>query len=165
MVERKNSIVLLKDDLKNRLITPWKTVTFYKHLLGGLVVFGGVGVTFTIFKSPWSMAETSTALLCYFPAIAGTAMLDFEAEDQPYLRSFGFVGLMPFILIFCLGFYSKGCAQFFWSVLGALLSILFWWMANGLNDRFNDVVFKPKNAIGGDPSAALDKSPDTGWLQ
>jgi hypothetical protein len=157
------SLSLLPGDLRKRFAAPVKSVTFYCHLFVGVIVFGGLGVYFAVWNSDWSMSDTSAALLCYFPALAAAAMLEFDTQEQPYLRSFGILALVIFIILFLLGIKSEYGWQFFWAAAGTILSILFWWVANGLNDRFNDV--KPQSALGGDPSGNLRKTPDTGWLQ
>jgi len=157
------SLELLPDDLRKRFLAPSKSVTFYCHLFVGVVVFGGLGVYFAIWHSHWSMSDTSAALLCYFPALAAAAMLEFDIQDQPYLRSFGIIALVIFVVLFLFGSQCGSGWQFFWSVIGTILSILFWWVANGLNDRFNDV--KPQSALGGDPAAQLAQSPEGGWLK
>jgi hypothetical protein len=159
----RKSLDLLPTELARRFLAPRKSVTFYCHLFVGVIVFGGLGVYLAIWQSHWSMHETSAALLCYFPALAAAAMLEFDAQDQPYLRSFGIFALVIFVILFLLGIDTDYGWQFFWSLVGAALSILFWWVANGLNDRFNDV--KPQSALGGDTSEGLHKSSDTGWVQ
>jgi hypothetical protein len=157
------SLKLLPGDLRKRFLAPCKSVTFYCHLFVGVIIFGGLGVSLAIWKSDWSMSEISAALLCYFPALAAAAMLEFDTQDQPYLRSFGILALVIFVILFLLGIDSGSGWQFLWSSVGTGLSILFWWVANGLNDRFNDV--KPQSALGGDPSGHLKKASDSGWLQ
>jgi len=162
MATEQPSLNLLPGDLRKRFLAPSKSVTFYCHLFVGVIVFVGLGVYFAIWRAD-SIGETSAALLCYFPALAAAAMLEFDSQDQPYLRSFGILALVIFLILFLFGVKSGSGWQFFWSVIGTLLSIMFWWVANGLNDRFNDV--KPQSAIGGDPSAHLQSAPETGWLQ
>jgi hypothetical protein len=163
MDTEKHSLELLPQDLRERFVAPVRSVTFYCHLFVGVVVFGGLGVYFAIWASHWSMRDTSAALLCYFPALAAAAMLEFDSQAQPYLRSFGIIALVIFIILFVLGILSKAGWQFSWSIVGTFLSILFWWVANGLNNRFHDV--KPQSALGPDPAGALSKSSETGWVQ
>jgi hypothetical protein len=163
MDTEKSSLTLLPGDLRKRFLAPRKSVTFYCHLFVGVIVFGGLGVYFAIWQSHWSMSETSAALLCYFPALAAAAMLEFDTQDQPYLRSFGILALVSFVILFLFGIDSNAGWQLFWSVIGTTLSVLFWWVANGLNDRFNDV--KPQSALGGDPTVGLPKTSDPGWQQ
>jgi len=164
MNEQIESVPLLPGELKRRFLKPLKSVTFYKHLIVSVIVFGGLGVCVAIWRSHWSMVATSEALLCYFPALAGAAMLEFDAEDEPYLRSFGIIALLVFIVLLVLGFASSPTLQFCCSLLGTGLSILFWWVANGPNKHFDDVL-KAKNALGGDTSGGLQKSSQEGWLQ
>jgi hypothetical protein len=159
----KRSLELLPHDLWERFVAPVKSVTFYCHLFVGVIVFGGLGVYFAIWASHWLMKDTSAALLCYFPALAAAAMLEFDSQPQPYLRSFGIIALVTFIILFAFGTLSSAGWQFFWSIVGTILSVLFWWVANGLNDRFHDV--KPQSALGPDPAGDLPKSSEIGWQQ
>jgi hypothetical protein len=160
---REKSVEMIWPELVHRFLTPCTSVTFYAHLFLGVVIFGGFGVYFAIYKSHWSVEETSAALLSYFAALAGAALLEFDSENQPYLRSFGLIAFGIFIIVFALVVLTEHWFQLFWSLTGTVLGILFWWVANGLNERFNDV--KPQSALGGDPSSSLQESDEEGWLK
>jgi hypothetical protein len=51
--------------------------------------------------------------------------------------------------------------QLLFSSAGTVLGIFFWWVANGLNKRFDDVL--PQSALGGDVSGNLPQSQDPEW--
>jgi hypothetical protein len=155
------SMELIWPELVRRFFAPCKSVTFYAYLFVGVIIFGGFGVYYAIFKSHWAVDDTSTALLIYFPALVGAALLEFDSENQPYLRSFGLIALGIFIIMLALVLITDHELRLFLSLIGAASSILFWWVANGLNGRFNDV--KPQSALGGDPSGNLQESSDQGW--
>jgi hypothetical protein len=157
------SMQLIWPKLKNRLKAPSQSVTFYAHLFVGVIIFGGLGTYIAILRSHWVMAEMSAALLGYFPALVGAALLEFDSEDQPYLRSFGFCALGFFSVVAAFVVFTEHAVQLFFASVGTLFGILFWWVANGENPRFRDVI--PNNAIGGDVSSNLSKSAETGWLQ
>jgi chromate transport protein ChrA len=156
-------MLLIWPELKRRFKAPYQSVTFYAHLFVGVIIFGGLGVYIAIWRSHWILEEISAALLGYFPALVGAALLEFDSEEQPYLRSFGFCALGFFSVLAALTVFNKCVLQLIFALLGTILGILFWWVANGNNPRFRDV--KPNNAIGGDASGNLARSADTGWLQ
>jgi hypothetical protein len=155
------SIRLIGPDLRKRLVTPCGSMTFYYHLIGGVIIFGGIGMFYGAYKSNWKWEEVSAHLLGYFFALIGAAVVEFTAEDQMYLRSFGGLALAVFgVLGLGVGM-AGGGLQLGLAIFAAILAVLFWWVANGLNPRFNDV--KTENAIGGDLSTKLERSQDTGW--
>jgi chromate transport protein ChrA len=159
----RKSMQLILPQLKRRFYAPCKSVTFYAHLFVGVIIFGGLGVYIATWRSHGAIEDVSAALLGYFPAIVGAALLEFDSENQPYLRSFGFCALGFFSIMAALIVITECGLQLSLALLGTALGILFWWVANGLNPRFDDV--KPQDAIGGDASGNLAQSPDTGWLQ
>jgi len=115
----------------------------------------------TFLKSQWKIEDVSLALLGYFPALFGAAMLEFSAEVQPYLRFFTYIAICIFAPIAIFVAKTEHGWQLFWAVTGSALSILFWWVANGLNKHFDDV--QPQSALGGDISGSLQESQDKGW--
>jgi hypothetical protein len=50
----------------------------------------------TFLKTQWRVEDISGALLGYFPALFGAAVLEFTAKTQPYLRYFSFIALLIF---------------------------------------------------------------------
>jgi hypothetical protein len=158
---RQRSGYLIVADVKNRLKAPCTSVTFYAHLLFGVIVCGGAGVFLTLFKTGVQMADISAALLGYFPALVGAAVLEFTAENQPYIRSLGLIALGVVLPVAFLSARAVQGWQLFWSLSGTALGVFFWWIAYGLNDRFNDV--KPQSALGGDEGTSLPESKDKEW--
>jgi len=71
------SIQLIWFDLKKRFLTPCGSATFYAHLGFGVMLCGGVGVWAILFRSSWRIEDISAALLGYFPALLGGAVLQF----------------------------------------------------------------------------------------
>lgn len=157
------SMELIGPELVSRFWAPCKSVTFYAHLFFGVILCGGAGVFMTFLKSPWHIEDTSAGLLGYFPALFGAAVLQFTAEDQPYLRFFGSIAFCVFAPVAFFAALTQHGWQLFWSLTGTVLSILFWWVANGLNEHFNDV--EPQSALGGDPSGNLQESQDKAWMK
>jgi len=154
---------LIFPELRRRFVTPCGYLTFYLHLIGGVILFGGAGVYYTMWKSHGASAEISVALLGYFTPLVGAALLEFDMEEEPYLRSFGIFAFIIFIVMAIFVVTTEHNLQLVVSCLGTILGIGFWWVAHGLNTRFQDV--KARDALGGDASAELSKSSDTAWRQ
>lgn len=155
------SMELIWPELVKRFWAPCKSVTFYAHLFFGVILCGGAGVLVVFLKSNWQIEDLSLALLGYFPALFGAAMLEFSAEVQPYLRFFGIIAICVFAPIAVIAAKTQHGWQLSWTLLGSILSILFWWVANGLNKHFEDV--NPDTALGGNVSTDLPSSQEPGW--
>jgi peptidoglycan/LPS O-acetylase OafA/YrhL len=155
------SMELIWPELVNRFWAPCKSVTFYSYLLFGVILCGGSGVLMTFLRTNWRLEDVSAALLGYFPALVGAAVLEFTAEYQPYLRSLGVIALGLLLPVVFFAARTEHGWQFFWALIGTLLSILLWWVANGQNERFEDV--RPQSALGGDVQGNLSESQDPGW--
>lgn len=154
---------LLCADLKRRLKTPIKSVTFYLHLFGAIIICGGAGIWYTWYQDGFVVQKLSGALLTYFPALVAAAVIDFTHEDQPYLRSFGVLSGILFITLFLITVSrdSNSYCQFGLALVGTVLSILFWWFANGEKRCFKDVV--PINAAGGQSAGRMLPGTTKGW--
>jgi hypothetical protein len=155
------SMDLIWPELVTRFWAPCKSVTFYAHLFFGVILCGGAGIFVTFLKSQWRVEDISAALLGYFPALFGAAVLQFTGEVQPYLRFFSYIAFCVFAPVAIIVSRTEHGWQLFWSLAGAILSILFWWVANGLDKRFDDV--EPQSALGGDLSGKLPQSQDKEW--
>ncbi|HKB97146.1 MAG TPA: hypothetical protein VKD23_00030 [Terriglobales bacterium] len=160
-VQPQKSIDLIWPELTSRFYAPCKSVTFYSYLVFGVIICGGSGVLTVFLKSEWSMSDVSAALLGYFPALFGAAVLEFTTEHQQWLRSLGLIGLCVLLAVAFIAVKTEEGWQLFWALTGTVLGILFWWVANGLNTRFDDV--QPQSALGGDPSGTLQQSSDKEW--
>jgi hypothetical protein len=158
-----DSIKVLFRDGQRRFKAPTRSVTFYAHLCLAVLIGGGLGIWNTLYQckltANWDAATIAAALYTYFPAIVAAALIDFTHEKQPYLRSFGLLSATLFAILFFFSTTTAPDARVKFALTGAVLSVLFWWMANGEKDCFKDI----------DPSAATPepsiKMPgdDTGW--
>jgi hypothetical protein len=90
---------LIWPELVQRFNTPRTSLTFYAHLCFGVVICGGLDVFLTFLKTGWAIEDVSAALLGYFPAVVGSAVLEFTAEYQPYVRSLGVLALTVLLVI------------------------------------------------------------------
>jgi hypothetical protein len=160
-----SSFGLLFSDLRNRLITPVGQVTFWVYLLIGIVVCGGAPIWVELFRlqvgANLDAENLRTAVNCYFPAIGGAAaaQLMFAAESrQKYLTSFSCLAAFFFFIfsILTLSLEKKPVTCLAWivGIVACLLATLMWWIANGLDRTFQDVI-DPDAPVGGAPEAPL----------
>ena len=156
-----NSLDLIGRDLKRRLHAPCKSITFYEHLFLAVLLGGGAGIWFTIYRSGLDIEKLSASILTYFPALVAIAAIEFIQERQPYLRAFGSIAAGFFLMIFLVAATRSPVWQIAWALLGAALAVLFWWVANGEKDCFRDV--HAENATGGNVTRDLLKSDESGW--
>jgi|HubBroStandDraft_1064217.scaffolds.fasta_scaffold491198_1 hypothetical protein len=154
-----NSFGLLYSDFCTRFTTPVGQVTFWVYLLIGILVCGGAPIWVELFRFGIGVTQNSenirTAINCYFPAIgcAAAVQLAFAAEyKQKYLTSFSFFAAFFFfilsILTLALEMKPVTCLAWFVGVVGCLLAILMWWIANGLERTYLDTV-DPDAPLGG----------------
>ncbi|MDK1389671.1 hypothetical protein QN224_30370 [Sinorhizobium sp. 8-89] len=151
----------LKRELSHRFLTPMGHFTFWVYLFVGIVFFGGFGVWYEVipfwFSRPGSTsAGIYTALLTFFPALAGSSALQLLfAEGQKPLKAFSVAYAVVFIaLAVWLGFAkpSNPIIAFTGATIGALLAILMWWLTSGNDPAFNDAI-DDRSTLGADPKS------------
>ena len=160
-----SSFGFLFKDLHTRLVAPVGQVTFWVFLLIGIVVCGGAPIWVELFR--WGVGITldaeniHTAINCYFPAIGGAAaaQLMFAADNkQKYLTSFSFLAAFFFFIssILTLSLEKPPATSWAWflGIVGCLLAVMMWWIANGLDRTFQDII-DPDAPLGGPPETPL----------
>lgn len=155
------SLDLVGRDLTRRLNAPIKSVTFYAHLLVAVLLGGGAGVWYSIYQNGLEMQPLAAALLTYFPALVAAALIDFTHERQPYLRSFGLIAAGVFLTIFLIAATRTPYWQCAWALGGTIMSVLFWWAANGEKSCFKDIDYE--DSQGGDLKKPLLSTNDPTW--
>jgi hypothetical protein len=155
-----NSLGALKLNLESRLKAPRLSVSFLTQLFGVVFFCGGAGIWYTIHKGGLHADSLAAALLTYFPALVAPSVIDFVHEKQRYLRSFGISALFFFLIIFLVAVTRNTDWQLYWALIGTVLSVLLWWLANGEKDWVKDN--QPGDATGGDVKRALPGS-NEGW--
>jgi hypothetical protein len=149
-----DSLSVLLVDLKRRLKTTRLSTTFYTHLLFVVILGGSIGVWFPLLQGGWKMENIATTVLTYFPVIVAVALLEFIEEDQLYLRNFGLSSAFILGVIFLIAATRNDPdVKYYWALLGTVLSVVLWWIANGENPRFRD--YDPNNAVAGPLDAPL----------
>jgi hypothetical protein len=156
-----DSIKPLLRDLKRRWNAPKRSVTFYKHLIVGVLVGGGAGIWFTLCKKGMDTPEVAAALLTYFPPLVAAGVIEFTQERQPYLQSFGLIAAAFFLMLFLVAVFVPPAFQLLLALASAILSVLLWWVAVGEKDWVRDI--RAEAATGGDVNQPLLKSDETNW--
>ena len=155
------SVHALLKDLNNRFEYPQQSYTFYTQLFFTVIGCGGAGIWWTIHTDGFDAKSLSAALLTYFPPLVAASTIDFIQEKKQYLRMFGFsVGLL-LAAIFLVAVTRSLVWEFWWAIIGTLLSIAFWWLANGEKDWVKDN--QPDAPTGGDVNKPLHAGNEKGW--
>lgn len=158
-----DSIKILWGDTRRRFRAPMRSVTFYAHLFLAVLIGGGLGIWNTLYQckltANWEAATIASALYTYFPAIVAAALIDLTHEKQPYLRSFGLLSATFFAVLFFFATTTSPEIRLRFALGGAILSVLFWWIANGEKDCFKDI---DPNAATPDPKRDMIGD-DKGW--
>lgn len=155
-----NSFPLLLDELSRRFKSPSGQVSFWVFLLLGLLIFSACGVWVELGKyclpSGKTLEGIQTAIYTFIPAIACPASMQliYSDNDKKYLRSAGlFVGFVLLLLAIGLLAFNEHLSPVFSIIVGVFLSvisILTWWVANGLDLTFYDNP-SPDATTGGNP--------------
>lgn len=150
---------LLGKDLWDRFFVPWKHPSFLWYFLGGVVLFGGLGVWFELIDlfgqhSPNPDAPLRTALLSTFPAILGPACMQIMWSDAAkYLKTFAtavLIGGIALAIVYARPIVADATAVHAYSWLTAA-SMLVWWLANAYQKEFHDI----DAPTGGNPDRQL----------
>jgi hypothetical protein len=155
-----NSFLLLRQELRQRLARPIRQFSFWVYILIGVVLFGGIAVWVELAKLIPGIGATAhvesirTAIDTYFPAIgcAAAVQLAFAAENKKYLVSFGYLVTVFFavssVLLILLERTPATLFSWIGDLIGCFLAILMWWIANGLDRTYRDIL-DPEAPLGG----------------
>lgn len=122
--------------------------------------FGALGIWIELYGyiypdlMPWPPQPTDalrTAVLTFFPAVAGTAAMQLVwAESSKHFRSAAFLVLVVFLVAALLVSPSRitNESALIVGVIASLLSLWVWWIANSTQADLLDVV-DPEDAVGG----------------
>lgn len=145
MKAQKNSFVMLGAYLRGQLLAPVRHVSFWVYLIIAIFVAGALGIYVELFKFMNGASDLGgllTAIYTYFPAIAAGAGLQMMlAEREKYVRSFAIIAstlLVLLTLLHAFKVYGKPQVSLVFGIVGIVSSTLFWWIANGGNQSFQD---------------------------
>ena len=134
------------DEQVERFKMPWKNFAFKSYFFWIVILFGGIGIGLTIFeeirKSSPDFNTISKSIATTFVAIIAASLVDlnlsYNIKNVPSLiiNSYGFIGIS--ILLLILSFNVKGGWSLMPAILGYIIAILIWILANADNDKLSD---------------------------
>jgi hypothetical protein len=138
----------LTQEVKRRLSAPVGHFTFWAYLLAGIVGASAFGVWYELLPlllgRQGSNEAVFTALLTFFPALAGSSALQLVFDDAAKpMRAFAIVLILIFFgFAVWLGFARPTSLAFayFSAGLACLLAIFVWWITSGQDPAFRDNV-------------------------
>lgn len=159
MVKGSGGVTYLKRELSHRFFSPMGHFTFWVYLIVGVILCGGFGVwyeaiPFYLERPGSSAAGIHTALLTFFPALAGSSALQLLfADGQKPLKAFSVIYSLVFVaLAVWLGFAKPAnpLLSFGGAAIGSTLAVLMWWLTNGIDKAFDDAI-DDRSPLGADP--------------
>lgn len=157
-----NGFVLLGAELRRRLLTPVRHVTFWVYLVLGVVFFAALPIWLELYlyfsSSGATLSDVRLALIAFFPALIGSVSIQLifeEAGRSKRMLAFAlFVGFMSFLVCWCLIVLKSisNCAAVPIATAASLSAVFMWWIANGTNRTFTDE-FDFEAPVGGPSSA------------
>lgn len=163
--ERPSLFKELASEIRDRTKKPAKHPSFIVFFLIAVLGFGALGIWLELYvyvypdpaaTVPLSSDALRTAILTFFPAVAGTAAMQLIwAESTKHFRSAAFLVLALFLVMTLVLFparISNGSALFF-GVAASILSLWVWWIANAKQVDLLDAL-NPTAAVGGEDAGA-----------
>jgi len=153
-----NTFFALGAELWSRLRNPSLNFTYWTHLLIGVCFYGAIGIWTEVLRRFLLHTEEGNgnillAMHTFYPAIIGaTAMqLMLNKDAQTYIRSFGQLISTVFFTMAAVCILAANnideALSFRLAGVGVLAAVLFWWIANALDEGLKDV--DPTNPMGG----------------
>ncbi|MEG8027703.1 hypothetical protein [Sphingomonas aerolata] len=161
-----NSWFDLIDDLAVRLVKPRYSVPFVMYLLTGVLLLGGVAIWVEIVKYSISshfyypsssrprpdIEAILAAIHTFYPALAWSATMQLvladapagEADGRPHKRLralalfLGSVVLVLAVVVMSLAEVLLPSVSLAFGLLGVLIAIVLWWIANAEDDTYKD---------------------------
>ena len=170
-----NSWLTLADELAARLVEPRYSVSFVMYLFTGVVLLGGIAIWLEIVRyaveahgmkkgEPWpSLSGVLTAVHTFYPALAwsSTMQLVYGEKNDKWLKAvaigFGSVTLLMAVFAMALAGVWLAVTSMVVGVLGTLIAIFLWWIANAPDPNLKDLL--PKTVGMGAKGGAIE--PDT----
>jgi hypothetical protein len=159
--EGASSWVLLGKELTRRSLFPLSHSSFFFFFIGGVVGLGGIGVWLELealsrigHTPPTPLGSLRTALIAFFPALAGTSCMQliWSDESKKYMKSFStaiMLGAAAIAVMTARPSVSDAAALWIASI-ASVVALWIWWIANAFQNEFLD---PPDAAVGGDAGA------------
>jgi len=136
--------------LKSQFIAPIGHPTFWLYLIIAVIGAGGLGIWVAIYQR--DVQDIVAALFTYFPAIAMASGFELILKDdqRKFVRSTAFATAVTLILIAVLvASLPRGSLSFALGIIGYIISLAFWWVANADNVVLHDTPAPSVASIGG----------------
>lgn len=140
------------NELKDRFKMPWKHFAFKSYFFWILLMFGSLGIFITIYdvvnsKAPDCNLISQSISTTFIALIAGSLVdlnLSFTIKNIPSLiiNTIATVGVS--ILFLFLSFKIDGALSLLPAIVGYILAILIWIIANADNEKLSDETFYKK---------------------
>lgn len=133
--------------------------TFFFYFLSAVVLAGGCGIWVAVFQQSnaetWEWLPVVSALYTYFPALAAASAFELvlTQNSEKSVRALAIAGLITIVLVVALAIgMAPSWKSFAVCVVGYLLSLGLWFLANAENGNLHDLP-PPTTATGGDANA------------
>ncbi|WP_215222605.1 hypothetical protein [Echinicola shivajiensis] len=154
MIENDNEETFL-EELHNRIKAPLQpnfNWAFWGYFIGIVVLFGGLGVWFSIYESTLSNENdsylVSRNLATFFISIWAASFIEINSlhHIQNKLSIFIYTTILFGIIFFLLflSFQISSGKSFFFSIPGIILSLFVWYLAYADSDKFNEQSYNAK---------------------
>ena len=163
---RTGSIALVFEEFTRRFVAPRKSVTFYAHLMVGIIAGSGLGIWNALYQCKllghYDLLIIAASLYTYFPTIGVAVVFDLTHEKYRYMKSLGFILVAVFLFLFFLSTTTSPEWRCIWGILSSILAVVLWWLVNGDKPLYQDGML-PSDAVGGaDDRPAAGEIPP-GW--
>lgn len=154
-----NSWLELADDLSERWLAPWYSVSFLMYLLSGVLILGGISIwleliTYGVASHQHSIGRTGapkpnldsvlTAIHTFYPALAWSSAMQIVLSEQSakFLKAvalaFGSVVLVLAVIMMMVSDVILPWVSLLFGAIGIALAILLWWIANAKDQTYQD---------------------------
>jgi len=162
---------LFKEELYRRFTEPKKYITFVFYFAFVIFLLAGIGWIIPLVMVWYygvghdykELSIFSQSLSTYAIALAATSFVDLviskddpKISRRPFKNLFSMAVMFSFIIVVALTLWTFSAMSIGWSlflaILGTILSLIIWWVANGDNAQYMEEPPSPSAATGGDPS-------------
>lgn len=140
------------EELFDRFIMPWKHIAFKSYFFWIVIVFGGLGIGITFFeelcKDEPQYYHIARSIATTFIALIAASLVDlnlslnFKNIPSLIINSVAFIGLSMLLLYF--SFYTESKWSVVPAIIGYLISLSIWILANADNERLSDETYYKK---------------------
>jgi len=155
----RNSWVELAEDLARRIIIPRYSASFVMYLLSGVILLGGISVWFELLRygimahehhsDPTrpvaELGSLLTAIHTFYPALAWSSAMQLALSNHAEKRlkatslALGSVVLLLAVAMMILTDILLPWVSLVSGLIGIVIAVFLWWIANALDETYQDV--------------------------